>query len=103
MGAGGQVVAGATVVLHTYDAEKKTYTRVADGRTDDVGRFQLTTYARFDGAPADNYAVTITKVVSSLSRCVSRWWRSPRSPTWESVSHSLSRGVLVPEQDASWR
>lgn len=59
--AGGQPVAEATVGLHTYDGEKKTYTRVADGRTDDMGRFQLTTYAKFDGAPADNYLVTVTK------------------------------------------
>ncbi|MBM3980795.1 MAG: hypothetical protein FJ304_11015 [Planctomycetes bacterium] len=57
---GGQPLGGATVALHTYDAEKKTYTRVADGRTDDLGRFQITTYAKFDGAPADTYSVTVT-------------------------------------------
>jgi 3',5'-cyclic AMP phosphodiesterase CpdA len=58
---GGAPVSGATVGLHTYDAEKKTYTRVADGRTDDMGRFQISTYTKFDGAPADEYLVTITK------------------------------------------
>lgn len=58
---GGQPVAEATVALHTYDAEKKTYSRVADGRTDAMGRFQITTYAKFDGAPADDYTVTVTK------------------------------------------
>jgi hypothetical protein len=59
--AGGQAVAGATVALHTYDSEKKAYTRVADGRTDDMGRFQLTTYAKFDGAPAGEYVATVSK------------------------------------------
>ena len=58
---GGAPVGGATVSLHTYDPEKKTYARVAEGRTDDLGRFQVTTYAKFDGAPADEYLVTVTK------------------------------------------
>ncbi len=58
---GGDPVSGAVVALHTYDAEKKTYARVAEGRTDDLGRFQVTTYAKFDGAPADDYTVTVTK------------------------------------------
>lgn len=58
---GGDPVSGAVVALHTYDAEKKTYARVAEGRTDDLGRFQITTYAKFDGAPADDYTVTVTK------------------------------------------
>ncbi|MCI0699563.1 MAG: metallophosphoesterase [Planctomycetia bacterium] len=56
----GTPVPGATVALHTYNAERKVYTRVADGRTDEVGRFQLTTYAKFDGVPAGDYIVTVT-------------------------------------------
>jgi hypothetical protein len=34
---------------------------VCDGRTDEDGRFQLTTYARFDGAPVGEYVITISK------------------------------------------
>jgi predicted phosphodiesterase len=56
----GTPVSGATVTLHSYDAEKKTYARVADGRTDDVGRFTLTTYFRFDGCPAGDYTATVS-------------------------------------------
>jgi hypothetical protein len=54
-------VAGATVTLNSYNAESERYNAIADGRTDDMGRFQLTTYAKFDGAPAGEYVVTITK------------------------------------------
>jgi serine/threonine-protein phosphatase CPPED1 len=57
---GGEPAVGATVALHSYDVEKKTYARLADGRTDDVGRFQLTTYYRFDGVPAGDYTVTLS-------------------------------------------
>jgi hypothetical protein len=57
----GQPIAGASVTLHSYDAATDKYTAVAEGRTDDLGRFQMTTYARFDGAPAGDYAVAITK------------------------------------------
>lgn len=63
---GGQPLAGATVALHTYDAEKKSYARVAEGRTDEVGRFQITTYSKFDGAPADDYSVTVTKTGGAI-------------------------------------
>ncbi|WP_439632273.1 metallophosphoesterase [Gemmata sp.] len=57
----GEPVARATVALARYNAESKKYTNIADGRTDDLGRFQVTTYARFDGAPAGEYVVTATR------------------------------------------
>jgi 3',5'-cyclic AMP phosphodiesterase CpdA len=57
----GQALAGATVALHNYNTETEKYVSVADGRTDDTGRFQITTYTKFDGAPAGEYAVTVTK------------------------------------------
>jgi hypothetical protein len=58
----GQPVAGATVALHSYNAKTEKHTHVADGRTDDMGRFTLTTYAKFDGAPAGEYVVTAVKL-----------------------------------------
>jgi 5-hydroxyisourate hydrolase-like protein (transthyretin family) len=58
---GGAPHVGATVALHKWDAETQKYTNVCDGRTDEDGRFKLTTYARFDGAPVGEYAITITK------------------------------------------
>jgi hypothetical protein len=56
---GGQTLAGATVTLHAYNPETEKYAAVADGRTDDAGRFQITTYSKFDGAPVGDYAVTV--------------------------------------------
>jgi len=58
---GGQPIADATVTLHSYNANTEKYVAIADGRTDETGRFQITTYARFDGAPVGEYVVTVTK------------------------------------------
>lgn len=58
---GGKPHAKATVALHKLDPETEKYVNVCDGRTDEDGRFQLTTYARFDGAPVGEYVITITK------------------------------------------
>jgi len=57
----GQPVAGVTVAFYSYNAETERWTSVCDGRTDEKGRFQVTTYFRFDGAPAGEFAVTVVK------------------------------------------
>ena len=57
----GQPLAGATVTLYTYNPKSERYNSVCDGRTDANGRFQVTTYFRFDGAPAGEYTVTVVK------------------------------------------
>lgn len=62
--AGGAAVAGAIVTFHSYVPETEKYAAVAEGRTDATGRFEVTTYTKFDGAPAGEYVVTITKAPS---------------------------------------
>ena len=62
---GGQVVAGATVALHRWNPETEKFVSVCDGLTDESGRFQLTTYSKFDGAPVGEYAITIVKTGKS--------------------------------------
>jgi UDP-2,3-diacylglucosamine pyrophosphatase LpxH len=57
----GKPFAGATVALHLFNPDTEKYNPIADGRTDAAGRFQLTTYAKFDGCPAGEYAVTVVK------------------------------------------
>jgi hypothetical protein len=57
----GQPLAGATVAFHSYNANTKRWTWVCDGRSDEKGRFEVTTYYRFDGAPTGEFAVTVTK------------------------------------------
>jgi hypothetical protein len=49
------------VILNSYNAVTERYAGVADGRTDEMGRFQISTYARFDGAPVGEYVVTVVK------------------------------------------
>ena len=63
----GEAVAGATVALHSYNADTERWTSVADGKTDATGRFELTTYAKFDGVPVGEYAVTVTKAAPALA------------------------------------
>lgn len=57
----GQPLVGATVTLHKFDPEAQKYTYVCDGLTDEGGRFKLSTYTRFDGCPAGEYAITIAR------------------------------------------
>jgi hypothetical protein len=54
----GKPISGAMVVFHS----KKTGEQVVSpsGTTDETGKFRLTSNKEFDGAPAGEYAVTIT-------------------------------------------
>ena len=55
----GKPLAGATVSFHRYVEDTKRWANVADGLTDATGAFQLSTYARSDGCPAGEFAVTV--------------------------------------------
>lgn len=57
----GKPAGGVTVAFHRLNPDTEKYVYVCDGRTDDLGRFQVTTYYRFDGAPAGEFAVTVVK------------------------------------------
>ncbi|MDY3562834.1 metallophosphoesterase [Gemmata sp. JC673] len=57
----GQPLAGAKVTLYTFNKTTEQYTAVCDGLSGADGRFNLTTYSRFDGAPSGEYAVTVVK------------------------------------------
>lgn len=55
---GGKPLAGAQVVFHPKNpADSRT--PVAQGRTDEAGKYQLTSYETNDGAAAGEYAVTV--------------------------------------------
>lgn len=55
----GRPLAGATVALHRYNARVERYVVAADGLSDASGTFKLSTYTKFDGAPAGEYPVTV--------------------------------------------
>lgn len=57
----GKPLAGATVAFHAYNEKTEKHAHVADGRTDELGRFTVSTYAKFDGAPAGEYVATVVK------------------------------------------
>ncbi len=62
----GKPVAGATVrFVNTIPLTGKLV-NVADGLTDAAGRFQLTTYTKFDGCPAGEYAVVVVKAAGGF-------------------------------------
>ena len=54
----GKPVPNATVVLWTYNAKTKKYSRAADGLSESDGSYRLSTYRAFDGAPEGDYSVT---------------------------------------------
>jgi hypothetical protein len=55
----GQPLAGATVTFHKFNTETEKYVNTADGMTDAKGQVKMTTYAKFDGVPVGEYAVTV--------------------------------------------
>ena len=57
----GKPLVGATVALRKYNARAERYVDVADGLSDASGEFKLSTYTKFDGAPAGEYVVTVEK------------------------------------------
>jgi 3',5'-cyclic AMP phosphodiesterase CpdA len=57
----GKPYAGAMVTFHRYNKDTERYVSVCNGKSDEKGRFQMTTYFRFDGAPVGDFAVTVTK------------------------------------------
>ena len=58
---GGLPLVGGIVSLYRWNAETLKFENVCEGRTDENGRFQLTTYAKFDGAPVGEYAIAVVK------------------------------------------
>ena len=84
----GQPLSGATVAFHSYNEETKRYSYVCDGRTDEAGRFVMTTYYRFDGAPTGEYAVTVVK------RSASPWRWICSSAT----AHTGARSSTIPRR-----
>ncbi|MFM8273859.1 MAG: metallophosphoesterase family protein, partial [Gemmata sp.] len=61
----GKPVFGATVAFHEHvkatDKQPDRWVHVADGLTDRMGKFAVTTYSKFDGAPAGEYTVTVVQ------------------------------------------
>jgi len=56
----GQPAAGALIVFHPKDAPKDVQKLLPTATVDADGRFSLSTYEPFDGAPAGSYRVTVT-------------------------------------------
>lgn len=63
----GKPLEGATVALHAFNKTTEKYAHVCDGLSDATGRFTVTTYTKFDGAPAGEYAVTVVKTGKGLA------------------------------------
>lgn len=57
----GKPLAGVTVTFHSLNPETETYNYVCDGLTDETGRYQMSTYGKFDGCPVGEFVVTVVK------------------------------------------
>ncbi len=55
----GSPVPGARVALSQFDAKGEKVSQVADGFSEGDGRFTLSTYKAWDGAPVGEYVVTV--------------------------------------------
>ncbi|HEY7328334.1 MAG TPA: hypothetical protein VH592_11870 [Gemmataceae bacterium] len=74
----GKPAAQAQVLFHPADGAKEE--PHPTGQTDDQGYFDLTSYAKGDGAPEGNYVVTVTwfRVYQDVSREVVRYNALPQ-------------------------
>jgi serine/threonine-protein phosphatase CPPED1 len=57
----GKPLPRATVSLYSYNKETEKHNHIADGLSDANGRFTVTTYSKFDGAPVGEYTVTVVQ------------------------------------------
>lgn len=89
---GDKPVPGATVVFHPVDPSKFKWDERPQGRTDNEGRFTLTTYEGNDGAPAGEYQVAIAYVQSGDDDGADqrKWTRQPVSIPPKYWSHKTS-------------
>ncbi len=55
----GKPLAGATVTFYTLNKDTMKYSQVCDSLTDADGKFRMSTYGPFDGAPVGEYRVTV--------------------------------------------
>jgi len=55
----GQPLAAATVSFYSLNKDTMKYTHVCDSLTDIDGKFRMSTYAAFDGAPAGEFRATV--------------------------------------------
>ena len=85
----GKGAAGAVVVLHPVDAGDKDADRPV-GKTDEDGRFTLTTYNEGDGAPAGEYRITIT-------------WPAPRKSPLDPEGGDQLHGKLADSKSSTIR
>src|SRR5262245_35440518 len=84
----GNPAAGALVVLQPLGAEAKSTRAV--GRTDDNGEFKLTTNKENDGAPAGEFAVTVT-------------WPTPKKTPFDAEGPDKLGGALATAEKSKLR
>lgn len=94
----GQPLPRAVVALHRYQETSKTYRVVADGWTDETGRFQLTTYTRFDGAPEGEFVVTV-RAAPRLIQLGGEPEKSPIPPLYSAPARSPLRVRITPSNN----
>lgn len=91
----GQPLPRAAVTLHRYLETSKTYRAVSDGWTDETGRFQLSTYTRFDGAPEGEFIVTV-RLAPKLLNLDGSAEKSPIPERYSTPAHSPLRVKITP-------
>ncbi len=75
---GGKPIEGVRVTLVPIGGSEKLQKERPSGVTDEIGRFELTTFVRGDGAPAGEFTVLFHAVSPTDAEQARRWAKRPK-------------------------
>ncbi len=92
----GKPLPNMVVTFYSLPKDKKLPREVADGWTDANGRFQMSTYTRFDGVPEGEYIVTVRPTPKLLVDAAAEAEKPTLPAQYSSAARSPLRVKVVP-------
>ncbi len=84
-----KVASQVLITFHHFDKETKEPQEIPDGVTSAWGRFQISTYNRFDGCPPGKYKVTVERIGDELPKLPKHYLDPKTSPLSVTIGPGL--------------